>query len=366
MSAFTRWQNGLVAAIGLAGLALAGCGNKNEGGDKPATGTPATEAAAQAQAPASAAPADGFAALLDGAAGCVAEGRLNRSCEGYVKLSRELAQKPDKDAVAKVVVAAESPEANKKLVALSLLARTYPEEGEVAAKLLPRLDQETDANVQVELLRALAPRTGAGVEEKALALLGEGKEPAVRAAAARVLSHEAHAGFAAQSAPKLLEALEKDSAPAVRRQAATGLGNLKHEAAIEPLIKSLDDELVAPAATFALARFESPAAYDAIWKRIEDGAKTGKVSLSLLASVKLLEKHPKHDATKELKTLEKIKAQLAKTAGADQQSQAALRLVERSIERLKGGGDATKPVAVGAPASQAAPVSAGGATKKAP
>lgn len=347
-----RLRTGLVVRI-LVALALpigvAGCGgDKGEEtagpADQGAAPAPATRDGEQVAAPASA-PPDPFLEKLDAAAGCVRDGRLDRRCAGYTELSQSLAQKADPAAIDKLLAAVETGDAAHKTVALALLARPYPNEGDVAKRLLPRVDAESDPMLKADLLRALAPRAAEGVAEKALALLREAKEPVVRAAAARVLGHEAHAAFGEQAAPALLEALQKDTAPAVRRQAATALGNLKHAAAVPHLITALDDPLVAPSATFALARFETPEAYEAIWSRIEAGAKTGEVSLALLAAVKLLEDHPRHDAKKAVRVLERLRKKLQKTAGDDQSSAAALRLVERNLERMKKGG---KPPAKGA------------------
>ncbi|MCK6571417.1 HEAT repeat domain-containing protein [Myxococcota bacterium] len=320
-------------------LALAACSGGKTDAPKDA---PKATASAAASAPASeAAKAGGpLGDLIEKAVACVEKGRVNRGCDGYAQLSQAVnTQRRDPEVVRSLLTAMESDDAARKALALTLLARPFPEEADAAARLLKRLETETDANLKADILEALATRNAPGVDEAALKLLqAADAEPGIRAAAARLLGSKPHEGIAEQSKPALLKALREDQAPAVRRNAATALGNLQHAEALPDLIKALDDQLVAPSATFALARFETPEAYDAIWSRIEAATKDdAKVSLPLLASIRLLEKHPKHDAKKALKTLEKLKKVLEKRAAAnDGTAQAALKLIERNIDRLSG------------------------------
>ena len=319
---------------------LYACGSHH---DDPKGGAPASAAASAAAAASEAKPAgtpleEAFAK----AASCVEKGRVNRGCDGYAALAQTVnLQRHDPDIVKGLLTAAEGTDAAHKSLALTLLARPFPDEGDAAARLLKLLQAETDPTTKADLVDSLTPRTGAGVPEEALKLLTTDKEPGVRAAAARLLGSKAHESLAAQAKPALLKALQEDQAPAVRRNSATSLGNLGATEALPDLIKALDDQLVAPAATFALARFDVPEAYDAIWSRIEASAKDDpkagpqKVSLPLLASIRLLERHPKHDAKKEQKILEKLKKTLEKRTG-DPTAQAALKLIERNIDRLSG------------------------------
>lgn len=343
----------------LLAAALAACGGK-EDTDKKAAAPASAAGSAAATASEAPKPAGGpLDALLAAAGSCVEKGRVNRGCEGYTQLSQAVnSQRRDPAVVQNLLTAMEGADANQKALALTLLARPFPEEGDAAARLLKRLEAETDANTKADILEALAPRTAPGVDEAALKLLTGAEEPGVRAAAARLLGSKPHEGIGEQSKPALLKALREDQAPAVRRNAATALGNLQHAEALPDLIKALDDQLVAPSATFALARFETPEAYDAIWTRIEAAAKDdSKVSLPLLASIRLLEKHPKHDPKKALKTLEKLKKALEKrAAGNDGTAQAALKLIERNIDRLTG--KTPEPAAMpGAPSGALAPAS---------
>lgn len=344
-------------------LAFAACSGKDAGhSDKPAaapaSGT--TSAAASAAAKPAGGPLD---ELLDKAVACVEKGRVNRGCDGFAQLSQAVnTQRRDAAVVQNLLAAMESPDAGRKALALTLLARPFPEEGDAAARLLKRLDAETDASTKADILEALATRTAPGVDEAALKLLQSSEEPGIRAAAARLLGSKPHEAIGEQSKPALLKSLREDQAPAVRRNAATALGNLQYADALPDLIKALDDQLVAPSATFALARFETPEAYDAIWSRIEASTKDDtKVSLPLLASIRLLEKHPKHDPKKALKTLEKLQKALQKRAATnDGTAQAALKLIERNIDRLNG----KAPEPMGVPGQVAAPGS--GAAAKAP
>jgi hypothetical protein len=359
----TRRAGGLTVGFTVTlALALAACsGGKTEAPKEAAKAT----ASAPASAPASEAPkaAGPLGDLIEKAAACVEKGRVNRGCDGYAQLSQAVnTQRRDPEVVKSLLTAMESDDAARKALALTLLARPFPEEGDAAARLLKRLETETDANLKADILEALATRNAPGVDEAALKLLqAADAEPGIRAAAARLLGSKPHEGIAEQSKPALLKALREDQAPAVRRNAATALGNLQHAEALPDLIKALDDQLVAPSATFALARFETPEAYDAIWTRIEAATKDdAKVSLPLLASIRLLEKHPKHDAKKALKTLEKLKKVLEKRAAAnDGTAQAALKLIERNIDRLSGKTpDVTTMPGIASGAAPKAPASA--------
>lgn len=351
-----------VAALSLATFACHG-----EGGEKKAAAPVSAAASAAASDAPAAKPAGGpLGDTFEKALACVEKGRVNRGCDGYAQLSQTVnTQRRDPEVVKALLAAAEGQDPARKSLALTLLSRPFPEEGDAAARLLTLLTAEKEAQSKADLLDALTPRTGAGVPEAALKLLANpAEDPTVRAGAARLLGSKAHEGLAEQSKPALLKALREDQAPAVRRNAATSLGNLAYADALPDLIKALDDQLVAPAATFALARFEVPEAYDAIWSRIEASADPKgdtKVSLPLLASIRLLEHHPKHDAKKEQKILEKLKKALEKRAAADGTAQAALKLIERNLDRLTG-----KSPAGGAPIAPAAPGSAGGLKAGAP
>ena len=355
----------LISAVSLA-FAVTGCSGKDES----KTAKPAAPVSAVASAAAStAAPSAGGALdeLIGKASACVEKGRVNRGCDGYAQLSQAVnTQRRDPAVVQSLLAAMESNDAARKALALTLLARPFPEEGDAAARLLKKLETETDANTKADLIEALATRTAPGVDEAALKLLQTSEEPGIRAAAARLLGSKPHEGIAEQSKPALLKALREDQAPAVRRNAATALGNLQFADALPDLIKSLDDQLVAPSATFALARFETPEAYDAIWSRIEASAKDdSKVSLPLLASIRLLEKHPKHDAKKALKILEKLKKALEKRAASnDGTAQAALKLIERNIDRMNGKTPDLAPIP--GTASAAAPKAPASSAKKPP
>lgn len=355
--------NSALRLLSVASLALAftACGGKDEGhANKPAAPASAPASAAASAAPS--APGNALDELIGKAVACVEKGRVNRGCDGYAQLSQAVnTQRRDPAVVQSLLTAMESGDAGRKALALTLLARPFPEEGDAAARLLKKLETETDANVKSDILEALATRTAPGVDEAALKLLQTSEEPGIRAAAARLLGSKPHEAIGEQSKPALLKALREDQAPAVRRNAATALGNLQHAEALPDLIKALDDQLVAPSATFALARFETPEAYDAIWTRIEASAKDdSKVSLPLLASIRLLEKHPKHDAKKALKTLEKLKKALEKRAATnDGTAQAALKLIERNIDRMNGKAPELAPVpAVASGAAAKAPASA--------
>jgi HEAT repeat protein len=350
-------------------LAFAACSGKDAGHtDKPAA---PVSGAASAAASAAAKPAGGpLDELIEKAVACVEKGRVNRGCDGFAQLSQAVnTQRRDPAIVQSLLAAMESPDAGRKALALTLLARPFPEEGDAAVRLLKRLEAETDASTKADILEALATRTAPGVDEAALKLLQSSEEPGIRAAAARLLGSKPHEAIGEQSKPALLKSLREDQAPAVRRNAATALGNLQYADALPDLIKALDDQLVAPSATFALARFETPEAYDAIWTRIEASAKDdSKVSLPLLASIRLLEKHPKHDAKKALKTLEKLQKALQKRAATnDGTAQAALKLIERNIDRLNGKTpEPMVPGAASAPASGTAAKAPASAAKTPP
>ncbi len=325
------------AALGgvvCAALALQACSNSGSGSATP----PSAPSSALASQTASLAPAGGpLDELLDKALTCVDKGRVNRGCDAYAQLSQAVnTQRRTPGVVENLLSAAEGKEPSRKALALTMLARPFPDEADAALRLLKLLDAETDPAFKSDLLEALTPRTAAGVPEAALKLLVSAEEPNIRAAACRLLGSKAHEASAELAKPALLKALREDQAPAVRRQAATSVGNLLFADALPDLIKTLDDPLVAPSATFALARFETPEAYDAIWGRIDAGIKDGKVSLPLLASIRLLEKHPKHDQKRELKTLEKLKKVLEKAPPTDGTAQAGLKLVQRNIDRMTG------------------------------
>jgi len=319
-----------------AAASATGCDGKKDSGTAAA---PSAAPSSTVSAAVSVAPKDPVDEFLDGAAACVENGKVNRGCDGYAKLSAHVnQQRREAGLVGRLVTAAEGKDAARRALALTLLARPFPEEGDTAVRLLTLLKAETDPNVKSDLLEALTPRSAPGVADVALELLGSAQEPGLRAAAARLLGSKAHEGASDRSKPLLLKALREDQAPAVRRQAATSLGSLTYQEALPDLIKALDDQLVAPSATFALARFkDSPEAYSAIWTRIDAGTKDGKVSLPLLASLRLLEDHPQHDKKKAIKTLEKLKKVLEKqAAGNDPSAQTALKLVERNLDRLNG------------------------------
>jgi len=324
-------RNSFILVFGTA-AALAGC----NGGNAPKEPIAPPVAASTAPTAAPKEPIDDF---LDAATACVENGKVNRGCDGYAKLSAYVnQQRRDSVLVGKLVTQAEGKDAARRTLSLTLLARPFPEEGDTAARLLALLKSETDPNVKADLLEALTPRSAPGVAEVALELLSAAPEPALRAAAARLLGSKAHERLAESAKPALLKALREDQAPAVRRQAATSLGGLTYAEALPDLIKALDDQLVAPSATFALARFkDTPVAFDAIWSRIEAGTKDGRVSLPLLASLRLLEDHSKFDKKKARKTLEKLFKPMKKLADSgDQTAQTALKLVERNIDRIDG------------------------------
>ena len=314
--------------VGTAG-SLTGCSSPKEPAAPPVAAT----------TPPTAAPKEPIDELFDAATACVENGKVNRGCDGYAKLSAFVNQQRREPAlVGKLVTQAEGKDAARRALSLTLLARPFPEEGDTAARLLGLLKTESDPNVKADLLEALTPRSAPGVAEVALELLTAAPEPALRAAAARLLGSKAHERLAESAKPALLKALREDQAPAVRRQAATSLGGLTYAEALPDLVKALDDQLVAPSATFALARFkDNPAAFDAIWTRVEAGTKDGRVSLPLLASLRLLEDHSKFDKKKARKTLEKLLKPMKKLADSgDQTAQTAIKLVERNIDRLDG------------------------------
>ena len=276
--------------------------------------------------------------LLTGAITCVDKDHLARDCSGYAQLSQAVnARRHDPAVVESLLTAAEGQWGTTKKLSLSLLARPFPDEGdEVAARLLKLLVAERDPDAMADLLEALAPRSVQCAPERALTLLRSAEAPGVRAAAARLLGDKAHEAAAEQSRPALLRALREDLAPPVRRNAAIGLGNLKYGEALPDLIRALDDQLVAPSAVFAIARFDVPEAYDAIWSRIEAMvARPDHLNLPLLASVSLLEKHPRFDSSKVLLTLEKLKRSLNSRA-QDDTVDAARKMVQRSIDRISG------------------------------
>lgn len=325
-------------------LALAGCARDETPAASPQT-SPKTQAikpppvAPEPPRPQQAASASDLTLALTNAEPCVKEGRIDRRCVPFRTL-REGARGHRKDAGwqtgLRALIDQPGPRGH---LALELMADGFVELGDLAT-LVPRImtvvdDTKASEARREQAVRALIRADHPGVVDKAMALLAKDASPRVRAAAAYLLGKPAHAAHRARAIPALLAALKTDQGSAVRRALIQTLGLLKPKVALTPLIALIDDPMVGPNATMAVAGYEDVRAWKAVYSRIQAAAESGAVRPALLASLVRLQAHPKYDAQALEGTLQTLIKTLEPKAGLDRTANMARDLASRHLRRIQ-------------------------------
>lgn len=270
---------------------------------------------------------------------CLKDSRLDRRCPEFRKLRTNLKAHRADQAWLKGLQAALDRSGPDQLLALQLYADgAFPaaDKAAYAKTLLALLDAPGSSEpVRQYAMSALDEVEDPAVSAKALAVFQADKSDRVRAAAGYLLGKPAHAGVKAESATAMLKALEGEAPAAVKRAAVQSLAKLEHAPAIPGLIKLLDDDLVGANAVMALAAFDDPKAYKALFDRIERGAKTGQIKPAVLAALVRLQRHKAYDAKAVAKALEQLIKTLEKTAAGDRAAGMARDLAQRHLRRIQ-------------------------------
>lgn len=330
--------------LGLA-LALSACK-----GDPPPAPAPAKTPESEAVKPPPVAPepprkqqavvASDLAQALTKAEPCVTAGRLDRRCVAFRTLRESVRGKRADEgwqSTLRRLLADPGPQG---LLALELMADgmvAVGEPGETAATLIKVLDTpKAGEHHREHAVRSLNRVDHPGVFERALKVMTSDESPRVRAAAAYLTAKPAHKAHRPKAVPALVAALKADEASAMRRATIQALGTLKAAEALPHLIKLIDDPMVGPNATMAVAGFDSPKAWTAIYGRLQAMA-AGKAETrpALLASLVRLRSHPKYDAAALEQTLDALVKRLAPKAGSDRTINMAHALAKRQLARLR-------------------------------
>ncbi|MCA9547178.1 MAG: HEAT repeat domain-containing protein [Myxococcales bacterium] len=278
-------------------------------------------------------------AALSAAHRCLRDGRLDRRCPEFRVLRTNLKAHQNDEAWLKGLQAALARKGNDQLLALQLYAdgaMQPADKATYAQALLALVDDPTsDEAVRQYAVGALDDIEDPAVSARALALFKADKSDRVQAAAGYLLGKPAHAAVKAQATAAMLDALKGDAPASVKRAAVQSLAKLEHAPAIPALIGLLDDELVGANAIMALAAFDDPKAYGALFARIEQGAKTGQIKPAVLAALVRLQRHKAYDAEKVAKALEGLIKALEKTAPDDRAAGMARDLAQRHLKRIQ-------------------------------
>lgn len=269
---------------------------------------------------------------------CFRDGRLDRRCVAFRQLRNNLRAHRDDAAWREGLQAALDRPGNDRMLALQLYddGTIAPADEAAYTKRLLALvnDMAAPEKVRQHAMGALDSVEDPAVSARALEIFAKDKSARVSAAAGYLLGKPAHAAVKAKATAAMVAALEGDAATPVKRAAIQSLAKLEHTPAVPALIKLLDDPLVGANAVMAVAAFDDPKAYGALFKRIELGAKTGKVKPAVLAALVRLQRHKTYDPVKVAKALEALIATLSKTAASDRSAGMARDLAIRHLKRI--------------------------------
>ncbi|MCB9535569.1 MAG: hypothetical protein H6704_04825 [Myxococcales bacterium] len=295
-------------------------------------GCKADEAPAPAASPAAdAAPAAPAARPFADAVACVQGERLDQGCPGWVALRGRV--KTDADALLLEARAALAAGGAPRLIAAHLLsdASLAPGDDGVRRALLEALDEpEGSAELKAALLRALGPRATSGVVRQALQMADIGKDP-VRAAALTLVARAADKAPRDSALSVARAGFASAEPPLVRRAAAEVLGALADEAMLQPLVNTLDDEMVGSSAAMAISRLRSDAAWFALLKRVQAAADGNPLPPPVVVALARMQKHPAYDEKALKAALEAAMPALTEAAAKDRRAALTLTVARRIV-----------------------------------
>ncbi len=162
----------------------------------------------------------------------------------------------------------------------SLVLGLGPNRGSATGQVLAEALQDPEVTVVATVLRGLSGRTYAledrtAVEQACLALL-EHSDPGVRGSAAAIVSQLVADSATRELVAQRLSAMLADPHPHVVSQAATGLGRLRHLAALPAVMRLLEDRRADTYSLLGAPRLDRPAETlvfrVSTWQRVDDAA----------------------------------------------------------------------------------------------